>query len=61
MDHRLFSDAASTAEVMVLNDINMLPLSETEMTGEDKAVIYFKILSWNHKDNEKNQDSQYSY
>ena len=44
---------------MVLND--MLTLSETEMTGEDTAVIYFKILTWNHKDNEKHQDSQYSY
>lgn len=38
---------------MVLNYINMLPLSETEVTAEDTAVIYFKILSWNHKDNEK--------
>jgi hypothetical protein len=38
----------------------MLKLSETEMTGEETAVIYFKILSWNYEDNEKHQDSQYS-
>jgi len=38
----------------------MLTLSESEMTGEDTAVIHFKILSWNHEDNETHQDSQYS-
>jgi hypothetical protein len=27
----------------------MLTLSETEMTGEETAVIYFKILSWKVK------------
>jgi hypothetical protein len=38
----------------------MLRLSEIEMTWEGTTVIYFKILSWNHEDNEKYQDSQYS-